>query len=453
MLKRLYGTLEGDSLAARARRGSILTVVGFGSANVLRLASNLVLTRLLYPEAFGLMSLVQVITGALLMFSDIGLRASLVQNERGDDPDFVNTAWTLQVIRGAFLSAAVALLTPFAADFYDEPMLASLLPVAGLSAFIGGFMPTRAITANRHLTLGRLTVVTIGNQIITLLITAALAWMLQSVWGLVYGMLIGGLLRNSMFRIFVPGIPNRFAWDRQAARELIGFGKFVFIGTLATFLISTGDRAILGKFITLDALGIYSIATTLATVPLMLYRTLAWKIIFPLYSRRKPHENAKNRRKLFRARYAMTALVVAGSFVLVVFGDPMVRFLYDPRYHAAGGMTVLLTLGLLPALIVTSYDSVLLANGRSDLHAICTVSNAVLRILALYLGIRSFGVLGAAVAPTVATLLHYPVLVWFIRRYRAWDPLHDAVFLGISLAIAALAFATNADVLMAVPRN
>src|SRR5204863_421086 len=71
---------------------------------ILRLGSNLILARLLVPEMFGLMALVNTFMMGLQMFSDVGIGPSIIQNRRGDDPAFLNTAWTIQVMRGMALS-------------------------------------------------------------------------------------------------------------------------------------------------------------------------------------------------------------------------------------------------------------------------------------------------------------------------------------------------------------
>src|SRR3989442_984776 len=90
-------------LRARAMRGMVWAFSSYGVNQFLRLASNLVLSRLLAPKAFGLMALVAVFLSGLQMFSDVGIRPSIIQNRRGDEPDFLNTAWTIQVIRGTAL--------------------------------------------------------------------------------------------------------------------------------------------------------------------------------------------------------------------------------------------------------------------------------------------------------------------------------------------------------------
>jgi len=87
------------SFVQRVMRGAAFTSGGFVLSQGMRFASNLILARLLFPEAFGLMALM---TG-LTMLSDTGVPQSIMQNKRGEDPDFLNTAWTLNLMRGVVL--------------------------------------------------------------------------------------------------------------------------------------------------------------------------------------------------------------------------------------------------------------------------------------------------------------------------------------------------------------
>ena len=150
-------TREPGSLRGLVLRGSVWTLSGTATRHVLRLVGNLVLTRLLFPEAFGLLTLVHLFLTGLQMFSDVGIRPSIVQNERGDDPDFLDTAWTIQAVRGGALCLLSILLAPFVATFYGEPLLAQLIPAIGFTAVFQGFASTNLHTADRRLALGRLT--------------------------------------------------------------------------------------------------------------------------------------------------------------------------------------------------------------------------------------------------------------------------------------------------------
>src|SRR6266705_3556248 len=105
-----------------AFRGSVWTILGYAASQVLRLVSTIVLARqLLGPQAFGLVALVNVFLTGLDLLSDLGIGMDVIQHPRGDDPAFINTAFTIQAGRGLVLWVlATALAYPFA-EFYHQP--------------------------------------------------------------------------------------------------------------------------------------------------------------------------------------------------------------------------------------------------------------------------------------------------------------------------------------------
>lgn len=440
---KLINELQNDSLKMRAARGTIWTVGGLFASQFLRLASSLILTRLLFPEAFGMMALVQIFITALAMFSDLGIRASIIQNDRSKEPAFLNTAWTLQVFRGLVLWLFSCVIALPMASFYDEAMLAWLLTVAGLTALIDGFTPTRVNTANRDLVMGRITLIEIGTQTVGIVVMIILAWLLKSVWALVFGAILSALIKQILYMVLMPGHRNRFEVDRSAVGELVHFGKWIFISSACGFLINHADRSILGLFITLELLGVYSIGFFLASVPLLLGQPLASKIIFPLYKQRPPWESAGNQRNIFRIRRWLTGSLLAISAILVVTGDFLVRFLYDERYTLAGPMLVLMTISQLPFVILSSYDQILLAAGDSKRFMKRIVIASIVQTTLLVLGVNYFGLIGAIIAPGLASLMVYPVLVSAVRRYDGWDRTHDLVYGAIALMIAMVGIRIN----------
>jgi len=90
-----------QSLKQRVLRAGGWNFAGYGLGQVIRLGSNLIMTRLLVPEMFGVMAIATMVTVILGMLSDIGLRQNIVRSPRGDDPAFLDTAWTVQVLRNS----------------------------------------------------------------------------------------------------------------------------------------------------------------------------------------------------------------------------------------------------------------------------------------------------------------------------------------------------------------
>ena len=189
-----------SSLKRRVVTGTLWTIFGYGASQVIRLGSSLIMTRLLFPKAYGIMSLVYVVMQGLKMFSDIGIKPALIQHNRGEDPVFINTAWTIQVIRGFGLWLCASILAWPASLWFHEPMLIWCIPVASFSAAISGFNATSLALLNRKLILGRQTLLDLIEQIFTTCVTIALAYYWPSVWALVGGGLVGGVPRAASRR-------------------------------------------------------------------------------------------------------------------------------------------------------------------------------------------------------------------------------------------------------------
>ncbi|WP_146588221.1 oligosaccharide flippase family protein [Puniceibacterium confluentis] len=432
----LFAKFSGTSLTARALRSSFLTLGGFGFSQIVRLASNLILTRLLFPEAFGMMALVMVVMQGLMNFSDVGVTPAIMQSKRGDDRDFLDTAWTIQVVRGFCLWAVACLLAWPMSLFYDEPLLMWIVPVSAVTLIIAGFNPTRLDTANRHLMLGRVTFLDVFVQLSGVVSAVLLAWTTGSVWALVISGLISQTVQLVLYTRFLPGDHNRLRWERAAADELINFGKWIFLSTVCGFFISQGDKIIVGKYLPLDLFGVYNIGYFLASFPLLLGGMMTRKVLIPIYRERPPRDSRRNFIELRKMRCVVTGALLLLVAVFATLGVWLVEVMYDARYAAAGAIVVVLACMQMPQILVLTYDQAALAAGDSRRFFVLALARATLMVACLLVGLEFAGLIGAVVAQGVATVLAYPVVVWLSLRTGAWDPLHD---LGFAVAGAALA--------------
>jgi O-antigen/teichoic acid export membrane protein len=448
-MRRFAGLVAGHtqetSLRARVMRSSFFTVGGFGMSQLIRLGSNLILTRLLYPEAFGLMALIQVVLMGLAQFSDTGVVPGIMRSPRGDEPGFLNTAWTMQVVRGAGLwLVACALAMPFA-WLYGTPELGHMLPVVGITLLIDGFRPTRMVTANRHLLMGRVMSLEILGQIIGTAAAIFLAWQLESVWALVFSSIVGAIALISLNWLLLPGHVDRFQWESDAVRELFSFGKWVFLATVCGFFFSYADKFMIGKFAPLDLFGIYNIGYFWAAFPMMLAQMSTQRLLIPIYRETPPTHSRENFLKLRRMRIAVTGGLLVLSAGFAFFGDWFVQLLYDDRYTQAGAVSVLVACAQMPSLIVMTYDQAALAAGDSKRFFVLALARAILMNCCLLIGLQTAGLLGAILGMMAAYVLAYPVVVWLARNVGAWDGPHDAGFAALAAVIAGLALWVNWD--------
>jgi|TARA_R110002049_G_scaffold192_21_gene1212 O-antigen/teichoic acid export membrane protein len=427
--------VTGNRLMARALRSTSWIVLGYGGSQAIRLASNLILTRLLFPEAFGLMALIQVVIVGLTLFSDVGIAPSIAQSKRGDDRDFLDTAWTIQAIRGLCLWLAACALTWPVAAFYDEPSLLTYLPIAALSLVVAGFNPTRIETAHRHLQMGRLTLLDLASQVIGIVVMIVGAVLYQSVAALVVGGVVGALAKLALTHAFLPGPGNRFRWERPAVQELVHFGKWIFLSTMFWFFASQGDKAILGKFLSLEGLGIYNIGYFLASFPLLLGQNVTGRVMIPIYR----EAGGGDHPKLRRMRYGLSGGLLMLLAAMALAGPWLVSVLYDPRYLQSGAILVMLALALMPQVIGMTYDQAALAAGDSRRFFISSASRASLQIGFLLAGVIAAGLPGALIGLGAAMALSHLVLIWLARAHGVWDARHDLIFALLGIVLGALA--------------
>lgn len=447
MLGVIRTKLSGDGLGARVMRGSALTFMGFGTSQFLRLGSNLILTRLLFPEAFGLMAIVTLFMTGIQMISDIGLATCIVRSKRGDEPVFLDTAWTLQIIRHTVLALICCAVAGPVAAFYDEPILHGLMYGVAVCVFVMGLRSTRIATANKKILLGRLTLMDLSSQLLNILTMVVLALVWKSVWALMVGMIVANLSKAILSHIMLPGHPNRLQFERAAFLEQLNFGKYLFVSSGVTFVVENGDRILLSKFLSLAYLGFYNIAFFFASVPMTLMGSFVSRVVFPLYSARPPAESAANRRAISKTRFGLTGGMFTLLFVLGLMGQWLTDLLYTEEYQDSGPILVLLAVFLMPSLIIHSYPNLLLSVGKSKTYMGFQVFRLAMQVTLLVFGLTQFGLIGAMIAQPIAALLIYPVLIYLIRPYRGEDFLHDSVFSALAVICTAIVFWVNGDAL------
>ena len=424
-----------STLRRLAVSGVVWTILGYGASQVLRFGGNLILTRLLLPEYFGLMALVNIPIIGLQLFSDVGIIPSIVQNQRGDEPVFYNTAWTLQIVRGFGLWLFCLAIAVPVAQIYAEPRLLLLIPVVGFTTVLNGFESTAVATLRRHVDLAKTIKFDALMQAASLAFMLLWAWVSPTIWALVGGNLIAALLRTARSFWLIPGYKNQLAWEDAALKELFSFGKWIFVSTALTFLATQMDRLILGKLISVELLGVYAIAFTLSDIPRQMIGALGTKVVFPVIARTANLPRTELRAQILKPR----GLLLLGAAMLlaslVVFGDRLILVLYDDRYAAAAWMLPIMAFGLWHTLLYSTMNPCLLSLGKSAYGAWGNLLRFGAIAISLPLSFAGAGLWGAVLVITFSDLPMYGVVLYGLHREQltCWkqDLQATAVYLGL----------------------
>jgi O-antigen/teichoic acid export membrane protein len=352
------------TLNKQAAQAIIWIVIGYGLSQSIRLTNNLILTRLLIPELFGLMALIQAFIIGLTMFSDIGLGPSIIQNKRSEDSTFLNTIWTMQLIRGVILWVVCLLITWPISIFYQDVRILWVLPITSLSMMIAGLNSTAIFTLNKNLCLGKLISLELVSQFFSTAVMIFWAWVSPSVCALITGNLLASVLQVLWSHRLIPNFRNRLCWDRMAVKEVFSFGKWVFFSTAMTFLSAQADNLILAKIFSLELLGVYIVASAFANIPRHIVGQLSIKLIYPIMSAHIHLHRPILRKKVLAKRYLVLLLIAPCFTILIGFGDLIILKLYDERYASGSWMLPILAMGLWPRVLAYTIDPVFLALGK-----------------------------------------------------------------------------------------
>jgi len=317
---------------------------------------------------------------------------------------------------------------------YGQPELFWVLPATGLTQLVAGFKSVALHTYARDLRHGSLAVIDLSTALVGLLVSIFLAWKSPSVWALVWGGLASAVFAVvSSFKL--PGqIQIRWMLDRAYAGELLRFGGWIFLGTALTFLASSGDRLMLGKFLTLEELGIYTVAFFFAQSVSMLTRGIAARVLFPVLVKLRNSGLDAQGKEYLRYRRILLGGTVVGVGVLMVCSHWLIASLYDERYAAAGPMLQVLSLGAAATSLVGLADPVLLANGNSRGRMWLSFYEAVALLACMGVGGAYFGMNGYILGYVLAQFISYIPALLLVRPYKVATPLTDAAFL-LSIAM------------------
>jgi len=420
------GTQGSSPLRGRVVRSGLWTLIGYSTATVIRFAANLLITRLLAPEAFGIVAIANVILMGLAMFTELGLRENIIQSRRGDEERYLNTVWTIQILRNVILFSASALMGGavwvaqvfhlFAANStYANPELPLIIVVLSTNILISGFESTRVGVALRKMDTMRVTFANLGTQLFYTFAMLLTAWLTHSVWALVIAVVASSIATVVMSYTVYRGIPNRLAWDREAVREVFHFGKWLFLSTILGVLATSGDRVLLGGLISAKEMGLYATATMLMSVLVDILGKLGNGTVYPALSEvhRRDPEAAKKKYYQFRAYFDATTLFLAG--LVMAAGQFAVDVLYDGRYHQAGVFVSLLAVSLLEFRfgVLGTY---FMAIGRPK----NMLPTTIIRLVTIWLGIpvafHFFGVNGAVLVVGLSSVVTMPMSLYQAHR-------------------------------------
>lgn len=417
------------SLRNRILTAGAWTLGAYASEFIVRLVSNLVMTRMLFPEAFGLIAASTSIIMGLAVISDFGVRAVVIQSEHGSSESFLRSAWVFQLSRGVVLWLILTVFSAFASlsvfrnmvsstSVFADPLFPVVTIVLGFSLVLNGMESTILDLNLRRLQFRSNVIIDVIGKFIALPVMIVFAAFMPSVWALVAGSLSGGLLRVVLSHIALQGPKMAFKWQSEHIDEIWHFGKWITVSSIASFFGSSSDIFVLGAILPASFLGIYIIAKTIISSIEGLLERLNGSLSLSVFREviRKNPLDLRKRYYQFRLPIEATALVSAGA--IMATGPQIIKVLYDARYVQAGTMLQILSLALAiyPFQLIRSAFT---AVGEPRIAAGVSIIEALSLLCLLPAGFFAVGPVGAIFGVGVARLVP-SVMILYLGYRRGW---------------------------------
>lgn len=367
--------------------------------NMVRL---IILARLLLPNDFGLIGMALLTMSVLDAFSQTGFQQALIQ-KKDDIRPYLDTAWTVLILRGVFLCLFLYFLAPYAAAFFRTPGVVNIIRLVGLAILLQSFSNIGVINFPKELEFNKQFLYESSALIVDFTVAVTIALIYKNVWALLLGYLAGNLTRTVMSYLLHPYRP-RFVFDFQKAKKLFGFGKWVVSSNILIFFITQGNDILIGRLLGVYSLGLYQMANRISNLPATEVTHVISQVTFPTYS--KLQDDPRRLKDFYLKVIRLISFITfpMAGMIFILAPDFISLFLGKSWMPMVTPVRILSVFGASRAL-GSSIGPILYGTGRPNIQAKLSCIQLLFMASLVYPFIARWGIVGASYAILLPNLL------------------------------------------------
>jgi O-antigen/teichoic acid export membrane protein len=399
-----------------ARQGGLWSVISYSVTKVAGFASSIVLARLLMPEHFGLIGMVNTVLGLVQMFGNCGIGFALI-HQRKDVKEYANTTYWLDIAAGVILLVAANACVPLAINYYSEPAIRYLLVVSSINFIISPLGGTMSALMARDLRFKDNARINLAGGIITSALTIAMALCGAGVWSFVFPTIVSNIAIVIMRWRACSWRPSiRVKWS--LSKKLIGFGWKMFAAQIFEYINQNADYILIGRMLGGKQLGLYVFAYNLGIWVVQNVSTTIGSIAFPTFaSVQNEPEHAK---KLFLKLIRMIALIGFPIVALQWAMAPLyIGTIYGQKWLPSVFAFQLIAVYGIGRAVCQPGGTLISAVGRPDINLKISACATPILLTAILIGSR-YGINGVAGATAVAHGLFVWLYIFVPFRILKW---------------------------------
>ena len=399
-------------LKERTIRGGSARGAALAATFLLRIASLMVLARLLDPKDFGLLGMVTAFTGVLSLFRDFGLSAAAVQRSTVSEEQSSTLFW-VNILVGALLTLIAVALAPAVATFYREPRLALVTSIVAVGFLINAAGVQHSALLQREMRFTSLAWIDVASLAISTVAAVISAKLGMGYWALVVMSVCVPLSTTTFLWLASGWVPGRLH-QNVGLRSMMRFGGFLTLNGLVMYVASNFDKILLGRFWGAESLGIYGRAYQLIRIPTDNLNSAVGDVAFSGLSRIQD-DPVRVKRYFLKGYSLVVALTLPITAACALFADDIVLVLLGPKWNAAVGIFRLLAPTMMIFAITNPLGWLLNSIGLVGRGLKIALVIAPLMIASYFIGLP-YGPTGVALAYSAVMMVWaLPVIAWAVH--------------------------------------
>lgn len=420
-IKNNFSSGSDDNLSQKVSRGALWITVGTICSRGLGLISSIILARLLLPSDYGIMAIAMATIGIAENLTQTGFGSALIQKQKRPE-EFLNTAWTFELVKYLFLFLILFILAPIFAHFFNEPAASAVLRVISFGLIFRGLKNIGVVYFRKKLDFKKQFIFITVPLIIYVVVVIPLAFILKNVWALVWASIVREIVVCIISYIMHHYRP-RLDFGIKKAKELFNFGKWILGNSLIVMIRKQGITMFVGKLLGIPVLGFYNRAEAFSVMLFQQMTGVVWQVGYPAYSQLQVDSIRLKRAYLLTLQLlTFIGLPMAGG-LFVLSRDFTHLFLTD-KWISIVPVIQVLCLSAMIGFITTPAGIMFQAVGKPSIGTKISAAGVIILAITIYPLSLKWGITGTAVSILLSILITLPVYCYMaikIIKCSVWE--------------------------------
>lgn len=321
---------------ANATKWSTITEI---AAKLVSPITNMILARVIAPEAFGVVATVTMIMSFADMFADAGFQKYLVQHEfKDEDEKFknANVAFWTNFIISMFLWTIIIIFREQIAVMVGNNGLGNVIAIACIQLLLTSFSSIQIALYRREFNFKTLFSVRIVSVCIPFVVTIPLAFLGLNYWSLIIGS-IAIQISNAFILTFKSKWKPKLFFKIKILKEMLSFSIWSLIEAISIWLSCWIDVLIIGSSFNQYYLGIYKTSTSMVGVVMSLIVASIVPVFFSALSRLQD-DTEKFNRMYFNTQNIISTFVFPLGIGIYLYSDLATKIMLGNQWSEASGV-------------------------------------------------------------------------------------------------------------------